>query len=196
LSAKKKNQNGTDGSNGTGVPENPVVDPNKPVEVDYDVVSPRIQITSTGQQQTQPQGRLASKRPKMHELNSGSDDRDKSFLETDGQKSANDNKTLVSSSSVNGNSGVSATDVDGNFGATKPKNDTMTVTVRFDQRTLMLNLRGSMKGFQLINFALREFRLGKEYTLQSEGVGTIIDASKPLREQVPMFDILKVVKIK
>lgn len=80
--------------------------------------------------------------------------------------------------------------------AAKQKADSMTVTVRYDQRTLMLNLRGSTKGSQLISFALKEFHLDRDHSLLSEGAGIFLDPLKPIREQVPMFDILKVIKMK
>ena len=88
----------------------------------------------------------------------------------------------------NGYFGTSSTTV-----TSKP--DSMMVTLAYDQRSYVLNLSGKTKASQLLAFAKQEFRLQEDcFILHSEGVGKTLDLSKGLREQIPMFDLVKVVK--
>jgi len=72
--------------------------------------------------------------------------------------------------------------------------DKITLTVEGEKRTLILNLNGATKASQLLKFVLNEFRLGDDYVLLSQGMGGPLDLSKPLKDQVPVFDLLQVVK--
>jgi len=89
--------------------------------------------------------------------------------------------TLMTSSSSSSSSNHSA------------NKDSMTLTVQCEQRTLILNLKGTTKASQLLSFAQKEFRVGDGYVLVSAGVGTQLELSRSIRDQVPMFDLLRVV---
>lgn len=74
------------------------------------------------------------------------------------------------------------------------KKDSMTLTVQGDKRTLVLNLKGTTKASKLLTFVLREFQLDEGYALISGGTGAVLDLSKPLKDQIPVFDLLRVVR--
>jgi hypothetical protein len=104
--------------------------------------------------------------------------------------------SILTSMATSGNGNPGSKNSNGNSSAAaSAKADSMMVTLAFDQRSYVLNLKGSTKGSQLLAFAKQEFRLvGDNYTLHSEGVGKTLDPLKGLRDQIPMFDLVKVVK--
>jgi len=81
------------------------------------------------------------------------------------------------------------------FSSSSRSKDSMTLTVQCEQRTLILNLKGTTKASQLLSFAQKEFNLDDGYVLVSAGVGMQLEPCRPLRDQVPMFDLLRVVRL-
>ena len=75
------------------------------------------------------------------------------------------------------------------------KNESMTLTVRFEKKNLVISLKASLLASALMRFAKKEFQLGEGYALRSEGLSKYLELSKPLQNQVPQFDVLQVVKI-
>jgi len=74
-------------------------------------------------------------------------------------------------------------------------NGSMTLTVSNGTKNLILSVKGTSKGSLLLNFAVREFSLSGSYILLSDEMRRPLDINKTLREQVPMFDLLRVVKL-
>ena len=75
------------------------------------------------------------------------------------------------------------------------KNESMTLTVRYEKKNLVISLKASLLASALMRFAKKEFQLGEGYALRSEGLSKYLELSKPLQNQVPQFDVLQVVKI-
>ena len=120
--------------------------------------------------------------------------RTRQLLEEDAKRDFVPSILTSMATSGHGNANLRGT-TNGNAAAASSKADSMMVTLAFDQRSYVLNLKGSTKGSQLLAFAKQEFRLvGDNYVLHSEGVGKTLDPAKGLRDQIPMFDLVKVVK--
>lgn len=119
--------------------------------------------------------------------------RTRQLLEEDAKRDYVPSILTSMATSGHGNANLRGT-TNGNSAASS-KADSMMVTLAFDQRSYVLNLKGTTKGSQLLAFAKQEFRLvGDNYVLHSEGVGKALDPTKGLRDQIPMFDLVKVVK--
>jgi hypothetical protein len=66
------------------------------------------------------------------------------------------------------------------------------LTLIHDQRSYLVNIKSTAKGAQLLAFAKQEFHLGDNIVLHSEGIRAQIDLARPLRDQIPFFDIVRV----